>query len=243
MVTVTPSVSDRRPPKYEVLAAALEERVGGMDAHDALPTERELLEEFQVSRTTVRQAIQRLIRQGLVYNVQGSGTYVANPAVVSKTLRLTSFTEDMRQRGLEPSSTILEQQDVAATPQLAAQLHLSAGDPLISVRRLRLAAGLPMALEHVYLVAGLVHLGHLDSADSLYERLRADGVTITRATQTIDAVNLNAEQARYLDQAVGAAALRVQRVNFTERGTAFEHAETIYRGDRYSFDIVVRRDL
>uniref|UniRef100_UPI0025E898B9 UTRA domain-containing protein n=1 Tax=Lapillicoccus sp. TaxID=1909287 RepID=UPI0025E898B9 len=98
-------------------------------------------------------------------------------------------------------------------------------------------------LEHVYLVAGLVHLGHLDPADSLYERLRADGVTITRATQTIDAVNLNAEQARYLDQAVGAAALRVQRVNFTDRGTAFEHAETIYRGDRYSFDIVVRRDL
>ncbi|WP_295702363.1 GntR family transcriptional regulator, partial [Lapillicoccus sp.] len=121
-------MSDRRPPKYEVLAAALEERVGAMDAHDALPTERELLEEFQVSRTTVRQAIQRLIRQGLVYNVQGSGTYVANPAVVSKTLRLTSFTEDMRQRGLEPSSTILEQQTVAATPQLAAQLHLTAGD-------------------------------------------------------------------------------------------------------------------
>lgn len=243
MVTAAPPVPDRRPPKYEVLAAALEERVGAMHAHDALPTERELLEEFQLSRTTVRQAIRLLVRQGLVYNVQGSGTYVANPAVVSKTLRLTSFTEDMRQRGLEPSSTILEQQDVAATPKLATQLHLTAGDPLIAVLRLRLADGLPMALEQVYLVAGLVDLAHLDTASSLYEQLRDAGVTITRATQTIDAVNLDAEQGHYLDQAVGAAALRVQRVNFTDRGTPFEHAETIYRGDRYSFDIVVSRDL
>lgn len=100
-----------------------------------------------------------------------------------------------------------------------------------------------MALETVYLVAALVDLDHIDLTNSLYERLRDEGVNVTRAAQAIEAVNVDAEQARHLDQAVGAAALRVQRVSFTDRGTSFEHAETIYRGDRYSFDVVVGRDL
>jgi DNA-binding GntR family transcriptional regulator len=236
-------VTDRRAPKYEVLAAALEQRVRSMKAHDALPTERELLEEFGVSRTTVRQAIQLLIRKGLVYNVQGSGTYVSNPAVVSKTLRLTGFSEDMRQRGMEPASTVLEHGTVVASPDLAAKLHISAGDPLVAIRRLRSADGVPMALETVYLVAGLVDRDRIDLVKSLYEQLRDQGVNVVRAAQTIEAVNVDAEQAHRLDQAVGAAALRVQRVSFTDRGIPFEHAETIYRGDRYSFDVVVARDL
>ncbi len=243
MTTSAQAMGSRRSPKYEVVAAVLEERVRTMKPHDALPTERDLLEDFHVSRTTVRQAIQLLIRKGLVYNVQGSGTYVSNPAVVSKSLRLTGFSEDMRQRGLEPASTVLEQGTVAASPDLAVKLHVAPGAPLIAIRRLRLADDVPMALENVYLVAAVVDLQRIDVGSSLYEQLRDEGVHVTRAAQTIEAVNLDAQQARYLDQAVGAAALRVRRVSFTDRGTAFEHAETIYRGDRYSFDLVVGRDL
>lgn len=236
-------VEDRRPAKYEILAARLEERVRTMNAHDALPTERQLLEEFQVSRATVRQAIQLLIRKGLVYNVQGSGTYVANPAVVSKSLRLTGFSEDMRQRGLEPASVILAQGSAPASAELAAKLHIDPGAPLLMMRRLRLADRVPMALEYIYLVTALVDPARIDSGQSLYEQLGEQGIHVSRAAQTIESVNLDAEQARQLDQAVGAAALRVRRVSFTDRGVAFEYGETIYRGDRYSFDIVVARDL
>ena len=240
-VIETPEV--RRPPKYEVVAITLEKRVRAMQPHESLPTERGLLDEFQVSRTTVRQAIQILIRKGLVYNVQGSGTYVANPDIISKSLRLTGFSEDMRQRGMEPASRILGRGTVAASAELAAKLHVALDAPLIAIRRLRLADGMPMALESVFLVASIVDLDRLEMTDSLYEQLEDEGVHILRAAQTIEAINLDAEQALYLDQAVGAAAFRVQRVSFTDRGTAFEHAETIYRGDRYSFDIVVGREL
>lgn len=233
----------RRASKYEVLAAVLEQRVAAMAPHDALPTERDLLEAFSVSRTTVRQAIQVLLRKGLVYNVQGSGTYVSNPAVVSKTLRLTGFSEDMRLRGLNPASVILEFASSEASPEMAAKLQVEPGAPLIMVRRLRMADDVPMALERVHLCADMVDVNRIDFARSLYEGLRELGVHVARATQTIEAVNLNAEQARHLDQAVGAAALRVQRVSYTDRGRAFEHAETIYRADRYSFDIVVETDL
>lgn len=229
----------RQPPKYEQVASAIEERVRSREPNALLETERELLEEFGVSRTTVRQAIQLLIRKGLVYNVQGSGTYVANPEMVTKTLRLTGFSEDMRQRGLKPASRVLSHGREAASPDVAALLDVAPGEPLLRIRRLRLADDVPMALENVFLLARLVDAEGLDYGRSLYEQLLAQGVQPARAAQTIDSVNLDAAEARYLDQAVGAAALRVRRVTYTGRGQPFEHAETLYRGDRYSFDVVV----
>jgi GntR family transcriptional regulator len=100
-----------------------------------------------------------------------------------------------------------------------------------------------MALENTFLVAALVEEHGVDPSGSIYEQLEQSGVVPWRAAQTIDAVNLGVEQAQQLGQAVGAAALRVQRVSYTKRGEPFEYAETVYRGDRYNFDIVVGREL
>jgi GntR family transcriptional regulator len=230
-------------PKYERLAEALEDRVRTMPPDDSLPTERELLEEYGVSRATVRQAIRLLVQRGLVYNIQGSGTYVANPAVVSKTLRLTSFSEDMRQRGFEPASEILRHETVEAPAELAARLKVPVGAALVSIGRLRLADSVPMALENSFLVAALVRQDGIDPSGSIYQQLERAGLVPWRAAQTIGVVNLDVHQAQRLDQAVGAAALRVERVSYTKRGDAFEYAETVYRGDRYNFDIVVGREL
>ena len=230
-------------PKYERLAEALQERVQTMPPDHSLPTERELLEEYGVSRATVRQAIRLLVQRGLVYNIQGSGTYVANPAVVSKTLRLTSFSEDMRQRGLEPASEILRHETVDPPADIATKLHVPTGASLVWIRRLRLADSVPMALENAFLVAALVGQQEIDPAGSIYEQLDRAGIVPWRAAQTIGVVNLDPHQAQQLDQAVGAAALRVERVSYTRRGEAFEYAETVYRGDRYNFDIVVGREL
>lgn len=230
-----------KPSKYEQLAATLEERVATMAPYAALPTERELLEEFSVSRSTVRQAIRVLQGRGLVYNVQGSGTYVCDPQVVSKTLRLTGFTEDMRQRGLHPSSRVLADETVVASPELASALQAPAGASLRMLHRLRLADGVPMALETIYLVIDMVAAADVDFERSIYEQLSEAGIVIDRAVQTIKAVNLDAEQAHLLDQAVAAAAIQVSRVTYTDRGQPFEQAVTTYRGDRYSFQIGVGR--
>jgi len=229
------------PSKYEQLAATLEKRIPTMAPHAALPTERELLEEFSMSRGTVRQAIRVLQSRGLVYNVQGSGTYVSDPAVVSKTLRLTGFTEDMRQRGLQPSSRVLANQTVVAPPGLAATLQVAPGSSLRMLHRLRLADGVPMALETIYLVNDMIAATDVDFDRSIYEQLSEAGIVIDRAAQTIRAVNLDVEQARLLDQAVAAAAIQVSRVTYTDRGQPFEQAVTTYRGDRYSFQIGVGR--
>jgi GntR family transcriptional regulator len=239
---VTATSRPRPDTKYSALAAALEDEIAGMGPHDALPTERELMRQFSVSRMTVRNALARLVARGIVYNVQGSGTYVADPEVVTKTIRLTSFTEDMQQRGLAPESRVLATSRVDAPSELARRLHVETGAGLVFVRRLRLANGTPMALEVVHLVEAGVDWPSVDLEGSLYEQLAHQGVRVVRAAQTIGALNLDAEQARHLDQAVGAAALRVQRVGLTDRGQPFEHAETLYRADRYTFDVVVARE-
>lgn len=233
--------------KYDYIATALEERIrSSLAPRDLLPTERDLMAEFGVSRATVRHAIRVLIDRGLVYNVHGSGTFVADPAVVSKKLRLTSFSEDMRERGRVGSSRMISSRVAPAPAEVTEALEVAEGEPLRFIERLRLANDQPMAYEQVYLPSDLldpdvIEFDLIEEGASLYELMAAGGIHVERAAQTIGAVNLPAEQARLLDQAVGAAAIRVVRVSFSDRGRPVEHATTIYRADRYTFDVVVAR--
>jgi len=233
--------ADKPGPKYLTLAARLEERIAELRTNDALPPERALMQHYDVSRTTVRRTLELLTTRGLVYQVQGSGTYVADPEVVTKTLQLTSFSEDMRRRGLEPASRILSWEQAAADPETARRLSSEPGTPVVAIHRLRLADEVPMALERVHLLAAAMDWSRVDRDRSLYAQMDEQGIRVVRATQSVHAINLDADQARLLDQAVGAAALRVERVACDERGTRLEAAMTVYRGDRYGFDFVVDR--
>jgi GntR family transcriptional regulator len=200
------------------------------------------MKDFSVSRDTIRKAMRQLLSKGLVYQVQGSGTYVTDPDVISKTLRLTSFSEDMRNRGLDPSSTVLNAQRIPSGERVSKELGLTAGTPINYIQRLRLAGGKPMAIESVYLHTDVEDSELLDPHGSLYDQLSALGYQVERAVQTISAVNLDKDAAYLLNQAVGAAAIRVSRIGYSSRGQAIESSETIYRGDRYSFELVVARE-
>ena len=116
-----------------------------------VPPERTLAVEFDTSRTTVRQALQELVVEGRLERIQGKGTFVAKPKV-SQALRLTSYTEDMRAQGLEPTSQLLEIGYVTADDRLAERSTSSAGGRVLRIERLRLANGEPMAIETTHLV-------------------------------------------------------------------------------------------
>lgn len=229
--------------KHEALYHALRGEIGAsLRPHDPLPSERELVNRFGVSRATVRQAIGRLEEEGLVYRTQGSGTFVADPATISKSLVLTSFTEDMRSRRLTPDSRLLDLATRPAPVTVARDLELSPGAEVVHVRRLRLADGLPMCIEDVWLRGDQV--GDLDAetvSGSLYEALTARGIRPHHADQVIAATVVDADQARLLAVAAYSPALRVSRVTYDETGTAVERAQSIYRADRYDFRITVTR--
>jgi GntR family transcriptional regulator len=209
-----------------------------------LPTERQLSDELGVSRLTVRRAIEQLVAGGEVYRIQGSGTYVAEPAI-RKRESLTSFSEDMRSRGLTPAAKLIKAEEVPAGAQESWRLGVSPGEPLLNLVRLRLANSVPMCVEEVWLVAALapdlLDLG-LDLDQSLYEALSARyRVHVDRAEQEVRATVLDAAQAKLLKVPALSAALLIDRVTFDRRGRAVEFARSLYRGDRYSLEQTLRR--
>jgi GntR family transcriptional regulator len=176
------------------LREAIQKRVLGPE--DALPAERDLAEALEVSRITVRKAIDGLVQEGLLTRRQGSGTFVC--ARVEKNFsKLTSFSEDMRARGRKPHSAWLNRAAGTVTPEEAMTLRASPGTPVLRFHRIRFADDAPMALEYATVPASC--LPSIDAVTtSLYEALEQAGNRPVRALQRLRAVLLTQEQARLL---------------------------------------------
>ncbi|WP_236794376.1 GntR family transcriptional regulator [Amycolatopsis sp. GM8] len=229
--------------KYEAVARGIRELIASsLSPHDALPSERELMEIYHVSRMTVRAAIARLIDEGLVYNIHGSGTYVGSRDIFSKSPKLTSFTEDMTSRGFRASSRVLAAYVSEADEELARRLAIPTGSPCTVLRRLRLADEKPIAIEEAYLPTSILDLDRLRLGESLYAQLAEDGHEIIRSEQEIKAIELDDDQCALLEVPDGSAALCVLRVSSSHQGRLIEFACDIYRADRYSFHLAVTRD-
>jgi GntR family transcriptional regulator len=209
---------------------------------DQLPTERDLVERFSVSRLTVRRVLERLEAEGKVYRVQGAGTFVSETRF-AKSQELTSFSEDMRRRGLKPGARVLTSTEVHAGARIGYKLGVSPGAPLYRIARVRTANDRPICLETSHLPANLVP-GLLDHPleGSLYELLSsAFRINLERAEQEVRCTVLEPEDAGLLEVPSFSPAFNVERTGFDIRGRPIEYAETIYRGDRYSYQMVLHR--
>ncbi|MFF3890389.1 GntR family transcriptional regulator [Streptomyces sp. NPDC001914] len=236
--------SSEREPKHETLRSELLALIDeGLHPHDPLPSERELMQRYGVSRMTVRRAMERLAVEGRVYRVQGAGTFVADPATISKSLHLTSFSEDIRSRRMVPGSRLLVMERTGADLACARDLFLTPGTPVIHLERLRLADDEPMCLENVWLPEDLVP-GLLEVSEpfSLYGWLESVGAAPVHADQTIRATVVDARQAELLSVPAHFPALQVERVTRDIRGRAVERAVGIYRGDRYDYRLSITRE-
>ena len=213
------------------LRDAIERRILGAD--DALPAERDLATDFDVSRITVRKAIDGLVNEGLLVRRQGSGTFVV--ARVEKNFsKLTSFSEDMRARGRNPRSVWLRRSAGTVTPEEALTLRSSPGTPVYRFHRIRFADDAPMALEYATVLASC--LPSLDAVESsLYEALERTGNRPVRALQRLRAVLFTAEQAEQLGAKEHDAGLLVERHGFHKDGRTVEFSQSYYRGDTYDF--------
>lgn len=207
-----------------------------------IPSERELCERHEVSRMTARQAVKELVHEGILYREQGRGTFVAGEKIRHETARLTSFTQDMRERGMEVSSTTLESGVYNATSVVARMLKIEAGEPIVHIKRIRNADGQPMALETSHLRHGAAErMLDLDlDRTSLYGELSKLGVNIVGAEQRYEATLVRAEEAKHLGVPSKSPALLVERVTFDNTGKPFEYVKSLYRGDRYHVATTLR---
>lgn len=231
-------LSDNGGPRYVQLRRRLEEGIGTgvLPPNSSLPPERELAEVTDLSRVTVRKAIQELVRDGLVEQRQGSGTFIREPvARMEQSLsHLTSFTEDMARRGMDTASKWLERGVFAPTEQEARVLDLGEAEEVARIYRLREAGGRPMALERASLPRDILP-NPLEVRTSLYEVLDRKGLRPVRAVQKISAINIETREAELLGVVEGAAGLRIERTSYLENGRVAELTRSLYRGDAYDF--------
>lgn len=226
-----------REPRYYDVKRHLAGLARSLPPGSPLPPERSLAADFATSRTTVRQAVAELVVEGRLTRQHGSGTYVAPPKV-TQSLDLTSYTQQMRERGVEPGARLLSLGLVAADPDVARRLGLRRGRRVVQLVRLRLADGEPMALETTFLesarfpglVAGLSAAGE---GASLYEVLDRDyGVRPGEAEATVEAALAAPDEAELLDVDTGLPVLLLTQLTLDGDGRPLEWVRSVYRGDR-----------
>ncbi|HNJ48375.1 MAG TPA: GntR family transcriptional regulator [Novosphingobium sp.] len=222
-------------PLYRQLEGALRRSIESQRLlpGEALPPERDVASQLGISRITVRKALDTLVSDGFLARRQGAGTFVSR-RVEKNFSRLTSFTQDMIERGLKPHSQWLDKRETSVSPEDALTLGLSPGSRVYRFNRVRFADGEPMALEFA-----TVPIALLESADaldgSLYAALAKLGNQPVRVLQRLRATQFSAEQADILGIAPGSAGLLIERRGFSASGQLVEITRSYYRGDRYDF--------
>jgi GntR family transcriptional regulator len=206
-----------------------------LEVGDAIPSERQLSQDMRVSRLTIRAALDELVRDGYLDRRHGSGTYVTEPKI-SQPLTLTSFSEDMRRRGMVPGSRTLELATTSAGALLARRLQVSPAERLVRVKRLRLADAQPMAMEVLHIPETLVPgLTRADLEDRSFYDLLGEryGIVIASGTQSIEPTVTNEEESQVLGVPLHTPAFLFERTTVSESGRIVEFVRSIYRGDRY----------
>lgn len=225
-------------PLYFQLSQQLESAIehGVLIPGTLLGNEIELAARLGLSRPTVRQAIQSLVDKGLLVRRRGVGTQVVH-SQVKRPLELSSLYDDLEAAGQRPATEVLVNTVVAASAEVAAALGVAEDSEVHRIERLRLTHGEPMAYLCNYLPPGLLDLdtGQLE-ATGLYRLMRAAGITLHSARQTIGARAATADEAERLGEEAGAPLLTMQRVTFDDTGRAVEFGTHTYRPSRYSFE-------
>lgn len=227
-------------PRYYQLKELIREKIaaGAWKPGEAIPSERELCEQYGISRMTARQSITELVHEGVLYREQGRGTFVGQARITQQLMRLTGFTADIRSRGQQPSTRVLSAEMWSCDEIVAERLRVKPGQPVFRLRRLRLADADPLAIEtSVVCFIGCEQLLHEDFAhQSLYALLETHyGLPPVEAEQVLEAGLATAEEASALGIPISASVLHTRRTTYTERSQPIEYATSTYRGDKYAF--------
>src|ERR1017187_1524716 len=219
-------------PLYFQVAQHLEHMIesGDLATGTRLENETDLAGQLGLSRQTMRRAIGYLVDRGLLVRKRGVGTQVVH-AKVRRQVELTSLYDDLAKTRRNPRTQVLS---------FALELGLEEGTPAYVFRRLRYAEAEPLALMHNYVPASLLRLSAEDlEVQGLYSLLRANGINLRIAKQSIGARASTAAEARALGETRGTPLLTMERAAYDDHGRAVEHGSHIYRASRYSFDLTL----
>ena len=233
-------------PLYSQIREALRERIsdGTYRSDGRLPSENELVKAYGVSRITVRQALNDLQKEGLIFKVHGKGTFVSRPKAVQSLMRLEGFGEAMSAAGHETHSRILGHRVTRASQHIASRLRLAESTEVMEIRRVRFLNSDPISLDVTYVP---VEIGKRLIKEDLAHRdvfaiLDGDyGIALDRAEMRIDAITADAVLAQLLAVELGAAVVRIERLTFSTNDKPIDFEYLYYRGDSFQYFVRVGR--
>lgn len=230
-------------PRYIEIADYLRGLIADAQPGERLPSDAELCERFSVSRMTARQAVMTLANENLLERKRGSGTYVSGRRVPRALGSPLSFSESTRQRGMVPSSRVLRAGPVTISPDDATVLGIEASVPAIMLERLRLADGIPMAIEHAIIPTDDPGLLDEDlTSGSLHAAFERSGRVPTRALAEVGARTATKRERDLLQLSANGVILSEIRTIFDQDDQPLEHTSTFYAAERYAFTAVLFRD-
>ena len=240
-----------RIPLYYQLENVLREKItsGGFESGDRMPTEIELIEEYGVSRITVRQALQALADDGLIERKQGRGTVIAARKSRKKrltgTIHLKGSLDELIEMGIDTPVKVLEMNRVDADQHEAELLEIKVGTPIYRLKRLRLYDNKPFGLIINYLpedIGSALTMAELSSGALLHTMETKLGLNLDNAMQQIHAELADPYVAKLLDVRVGAALLSIERTVYTNENRPVEYVHTLYRSDIYGYSVKLVRE-
>lgn len=228
-------------PLYQQLKEIMIENIdkGVWNPGDKIYSEQQLSEQFEVSRNTAKKAIEDLVQEGILYRIQGKGTFLSHPKIEQSLSAFYSFSQVLKEKGLKPKDIILEVSVEKATHKIAKALQISKGEEVIMLRRLRCANEEPIILEYSYFpktriedIDKLSLVGEMP----LYDVLRTEfGIIVNSAKETFEPILIREEEEQYLDVELGSPALLLERTAYDLSKQPVEFCKSIVRGDRCKF--------
>lgn len=234
-------------PRHEQISNWLKEQIAankyGVD--EKLPSENDLSHKFDVSRVTVRRALQTLENEDLIYRSQGLGSFVSDRRSAQKLVGLTDFYEDMNRAGMKATSQVVQIERVEADEKLISRLKLKEGTPVFRLDRLRMGDGQPIAFDITWLPMFYWQLveGHDLSKDTIYEILEEEfEIPVEKGCYHIEAENADGYLAEHLQVYPGQALLLIDRLSMTVGEKPIYYQKRYYRTDRIVYQLMVERE-
>jgi len=233
--------SDHVPLYFQIKNVIAEQiREGRLASGELLPSEHALMQMFNVSRATIRQALGELEIEGLIERRQGVGTFVKAKKIEPEIIKLTSFSEDMKSRGFKPGSKTIEVENILPDGQIMNYLGLSAKTPVWCVRRLRFANDEPIGLQYLYIPPWVeIDPQELMNLQSYYELLSRKGIKLAHASELLIARNATKREAELLNIKAGRSLLVADRITYDTHNVCVEYVQFIYRADRYQYRLTL----
>lgn len=234
-------------PKYYQLASILRQKIddGEWEPRSPIPSERQLEQLYNISRTTIREAVDHLVRQGFLYREHGRGTFVSPQKLQKGLMELTSFSEDLLKRGITPGQVIRDMSRIVPAPNILQRLELAAGTEVLRIQRIRLGDQVPIGLQTSFITLSKeqnITREEMETAGSLYRILQEKfGIIPTEADETLEVTLATPEEATLLQIEAGAPLLLNERLLFSQNRTPVEFVKILYRGDRYQYYVRLSR--